>query len=305
MILRKLRSVLKKPKLLLIKPLVFLSPLLGDKMYLELLFPLKVGYKLNLKNPTSYNEKLQWLKLYYREADLSRMADKYEYKEYVKQHAGEEYNVKNYGVWNNEEEIDFDKLPSRFVLKTTHDQGGVVICRDKSTFDIPKAKHKLKKHLKRNLYYLFREWVYKDIKPRIIAEEYLEDTSEEGLKDYKFYCFDGEPKLMYIACGRQGNVSYLDFYDLDFNYIDLKRPKYHQLGPVHRKPLNWELMIELARKMSKGRPHVRIDFYEVDGRLLFGEFTLFQGGGLMPFYPESWDYKLGSYLKLPLEKTHN
>lgn len=299
MILRKLRSIIKKPKLLLIKPLMLLSPLFGDKMYLKMLFPLKVGYKLNLDNPKSYNEKLQWLKLYYKNPLLPKLVDKYEYKEYVKKNVGEQFVIKTYGVWTSVEEIDFDNLPSQFVLKTTHDQGGVIVCKDKSNFDIVNAKKKLQKHLKRNLYYLFREWVYNNVEPRIIAEEYLEDKSGEGLKDYKFYCFDGEPKLMYITCGKQMGVNYIDFYDMDFNYTDIKRPKFKQFGNNHVKPKNWDLMIELAKKMSYGQPHVRIDFYNVNDKLYFGEFTLFQGGGLMPFYPEKWDYILGEYIELP------
>jgi len=302
MILRKLKSVIKKPKLLLIKPLMFLSPLFGDKIYIKMLFPLKVGYKLNLKNPQSFNEKLQWLKLYYRDPLLPNLVDKYEYKEYVKKNVGEQFVIKTYGVWTSVEEIDFDNLPSQFVLKTTHDQGGIIVCRDKSNFDIVRAKKKLQKHLNRNLYYLFREWVYNNVQPRIIAEEYLEDISTEGLKDYKFYCFDGVPKLMYITCGKQKDINYIDFYDMDFNYIDIKRPKFKQFGNNHIKPKNWDLMIEFSKKMSQGQPHVRIDFYNVNDKLYFGEFTLFQGGGLMPFYPEKWDYMLGEYISLPKPK---
>lgn len=302
MILRKFITALKKPKLLLIKSLMFLSPLFSDKIYLKMLFPLKVGYKLNLDNPKSYNEKLQWLKLNYKNPELPKLVDKYDYKEYVKKNVGEQFLIKTYGVWTSVEEIDFDNLPSQFVLKTTHDQGGVIVCQDKSTFDIVKAKKKLQKHLNRNLYYLFREWVYNEVQPRIIAEEYLEDKSKEGLKDYKFYCFDGEPKLMYITSGKQIGANYIDFYDMDFNYIDIKRPKFKQMGNHYIKPINWDLMIELAQKLSKGYPHVRIDFYDVNDKLYFGEFTLFQGGGLMPFYPEKWDYILGEYINLPETK---
>src|SRR5690606_148439 len=200
------------------------SPIFSDEFYLKRLFPLMVGYKLNLQDPKTYNEKLQWLKLYYRDPLLPCLVDKYEYKKYVKELVGERYVVKNLGVWDNFEEINFDKLPTQFVLKTTHDQGGVVICKDKSTFDIINARRKLKRHFNLNLYYLYREWPYKYIKPRIIAEEYLIDESGDDLKDYKLYCFNGEPKVMYISSGRQTNTTYLDFFDMDFNYLNIRRP---------------------------------------------------------------------------------
>jgi hypothetical protein len=256
---------------------------------------------LDLDNPRTYNEKLQWLKLYYRNPILPKLVDKFEYKSFVSARVGQEYVVKNYGIWNSVDEIEFDGLPAQFVLKTTHDQGGVVICKDKMHFNILAAKRKLRGHLKRNLYYLFREWPYREVIPRIIAEELLVEADGADLKDYKFYCFNGEPRIMYIATGRQSGGACFDFFDMDFKHLDIRRPKYGQLGDVFERPENWCDMISLARKMSEGLPHVRIDFYNVGGKIFFGEFTLFQGGGFMPFSPETWDYELGSYLRLPVE----
>lgn len=282
----------------LIKLLYFISPIFDDKTYLKLLFPLRTGYKLNINKPQTYNEKLQWLKLNYRDPLLPKLVDKYEYKLYVDKVVGSQYVVKNFGIWDSFDDIDFELLPNQFVLKTTHDQGGVVICVDKSQFNLQSAKKKLKRHLRKNLYYAFREWPYKYIKPRIIAEEYLAETSVEGLKDYKFYCFNGKPEIMYISSGRQSDVTSFGFFDMNFKVLNIKRPHYKQFND-YDKPKRWSEMIDLATTLSAGQPHVRIDFYEVDDRLLLGEYTLFQGGGMMPFYPFEWDLKMGNMLLLP------
>src|SRR5690554_3428603 len=305
MIVRKIKSIIKKPKLLLVKPLMFLSPLLGNRLYLKLLFPLKVGYKLNLKNPQTYNEKLQWLKLYYRNPLLPKMVDKYEYKEYIKQKIGDKYVVENYGIWNSFDEIDFDSLPAQFVLKTTHDQGGVVICRDKSTFNFKKAKVKLDKHMKTNLFFKFREWPYKTVEARIIAEKFLIEEDFDDLMDYKFYCFHGKPEILYVSYGRGTADVYLDFYDMNLNYLDIQRPAHRTSGKPLNKPMNFELMVNLAQQIAGVEPHVRIDFYNIRGKIYFGEYTLFQGGGMMPFIPKKWDYILGEMLNLDKVSSEN
>lgn len=298
-IFQKVKTILNKPKYILIKFLYLISPLLPEKLYLKLLFPLRTGYRLNLKKPRTYNEKLQWLKLNYRNELLPKLVDKFEFKEYAKSIIDNKYIVETYGVWDNFEDIDFKKLPNKFVLKTTHDQGGVVICKDKSKLDLGKTESKLNKHLnRRSLYYLMREWPYKSVKPRIIAEELLIEDNDLGLKDYKFYCFDGEPKILYVSYGREGKNTYLDFYDIEFNKLDIKRPKYIQPKEIMAKPDNFDLMVELATKLSENQPHVRVDFYNIKGQIKLGEFTLFQGGGMMPFYPTEWDYKLGEWLNL-------
>lgn len=293
----KVKTFIKNPKVVLIKILYFISPILGDKTYLSLLFPLKVKYRLNLRDPRTYNEKLQWMKLYYRKPLMCKLVDKYEVKTYVKEKIGSQYVVTNYGVWDSFDEIDFTTLPSQFVLKTTHDQGGVVICRDKSEFNFDKAKEKLNRHLKRNFYLLLREWPYKDVKPRIIAEELLADDSEGEIDDYKFFCFNGEPKMMFISTERQAGKPKFNFYDIDFNELDIIRGAGKSNKDIMR-PVNYDLMVSLARELSAGLPHVRVDFYSVREEVLFGEYTFFSGGGLKPFYPEKWDRIMGDWIQL-------
>lgn len=298
-ILRRLQTAIYKPHSILIHLLTKLSPFLSDKLYLKLLFPLRTGYLLNLKNPQTYNEKLQWLKLYYRDSRLPALVDKYEYKKFVKEKIGGEFIIQTYGIWNSFDEVDFASLPNQFVLKTTHDQGGVIICFDKSNFDYQGAKKKMTKHLKRNLFYLMREWPYKYVRPRILAEKLLVDEEKGDLWDYKFYCFNGKPIYMYISMGRLRDKTHFYFYDMDFNFLNIKRSNYRPGDAVIEKPRNWDRMIKLAGVLSEGQPHVRIDFYEVGGNIYVGEYTLFQGGGMMPFIPEEWDYKFGQHLILP------
>lgn len=296
-VLKRINNRLSDPKTILIQVLYFLSPLFNDKLYLKLLFRLKMDQNLNLKNPQTYNEKLNWLKIYYRNPLMCTLADKYEVKDFVRKTIGEEFVIKNYGVWNSFDEINLDLLPNQFVLKTTHDSGGVVICRDKETFNFKKAKEKLENHLKRNLYHNYREWPYKNLKPRIIAEEYLVDESGTELKDYKFFCFNGEVKALFIATDRQSGDAKFDFYDQNFNHLDLIQ--FHkQSGKLLKKPQNFELMLSLSEKLGKGFPHVRVDFYNINGKILFGEYTFYHHGGVVPFTPKEWDYKFGSWIKL-------
>lgn len=295
---RKLITFFKNPKILFIKFLYISSSNFNDETYLKMLFPLKVGYRLNLNNPSTYNEKLQWLKIYYKKPIMTTMVDKFAAKDFAANIIGNEYIVPSYGVWKKFEDIDFNKLPNQFVLKTTHDQGGVVIVTDKNNFNKKAAEKKLKKHLKFEHFYLTREWPYKDVKPQIMAEALLIDSTIEDLYDYKFYCFHGVPKIMYIAHGRQGDICYLDFYDMDFNKLDISRPGYLQSNKKFSIPDNWELMKELARKLAVGFPHLRVDFYNINGKIYLGELTFFQGGGLMKFSPQEWDYKLGDWIHL-------
>lgn len=298
-LIRKINTVIKKPQTIFIKILEVLSPLLGDKIYIEILFRLKVGYKLNLNNPRTFNEKLQWLKLYYRNPKLIQMVDKYEVKVYIQNTIGEEYVISTLGVWDSFDDIDFENLPDKFVLKTTHDQGGVVICEDKNKFNYSGAQHKLNKHLKRNFYLKYREWPYKDVKPRIIAEEFIGEDSLE-LKDYKFYCFNGEAKMVFIASGRNTMEKKFDFYDIHFNHLDIKRANTIQSKEGNQIPENYYKMVELAESLSSGLPHVRVDFFNIDGKIYFGELTFFTGAGMNPFYPEKWDYIIGDWIDLKL-----
>ena len=264
---------------------------------------MRLEHPLNLENPKSYNEKLQWLKLYDRRPEYSIMVDKAEVKKYVASIIGEEHIIPTLAVYNRVEEIDFDSLPNQFVLKCTHDSGGIVICKDKESLDRKATKKKIKKGQKTNYFYQNREWVYKNVRPRIIAEQYMTNDSNsdvDELSDYKWFCFGGEPKAMFIATDRfaEGEETKFDFYDMDFNHLPFTNGHPNSSKPIP-KPAGFERMKELARKLSKGLPHVRVDFYDVNGHIYFGEFTFFHWSGTMPFEPEEWDYKFGEWLKLP------
>jgi len=299
---RKINTVLHNPQSILQKILYLTSPIFSDNFYLKLLFPLKTGYKLNINSPKTYNEKLQWLKIHYRKPIMTQMVDKFAAKEFARNIIGDEYIVESYGVWDSFDEINFDKLPTQFVLKTTHDQGGVVIVTNKEVFDKKAVKEKLNRHLKVEHYYLTREWPYKNVRPRIMAEELLSDDKVDDLYDYKFYCFHGEPKLMYISHGNQSDIKYLDFFDMNFSKVNINRPGFSQSKLEFNIPENWELMKSLARSLSNGFPHLRVDFYNISGRVYLGELTFFQGGGMMPFYPNDWDLILGSWIDLEAVK---
>lgn len=297
----KTKTVLRNPKSVLIKALYFTSPLFSDRTYLKMLFPLNLGYRLNLDNPKTFNEKLQWLKINYRRPEMTQMVDKYEAKEFASKIIGDEYIVKNYGVWDSFDDIDFENLPEKFVLKTTHDQGGVVIIKDKNNFDKQAARKKLQKHLKVKHYYLTREWPYKDVKPRILAEEVLFDGEKSQPNDYKFYCFNGEPKVMLVATERSKKAKF-NYFDMDFNSVDLQQGG-ERSDKAITEPQGFRKMIELSKKLSKGLPHVRADFYDIDGNVYFGEMTFFDSGGMAAFEPEKWDKIWGDWIDLEQIKT--
>lgn len=277
----------------------FLEKFVPDKIYLKYLFKKRLGKKLNLKNPVTYNEKLQWLKLYDRKLEYCKMVDKYEVKDYVKSLIGEQYIIPTLGLWKTFEEIDFSKLPNKFVLKCTHDSGGLVICQNKDDLDLNEAKKKINKCLKNNFYYHSREWPYKFVEPRIIAEPYIEDVKDKELRDYKFFCFSGEPKYLFIATGRNAATeTCFDFFDMDFNHLDIKNGHPCAKETPH-KPEKFEEMKRLAAILSKDIPHVRVDFYEVNGKVLFGELTFYHWGGLVKFEPDYWDKTFGDLIILP------
>ena len=268
-----------------------------DKAYIQIYYFSHFKHFANLRNPKTYNEKLNWLKLHDHNPIYTTMVDKYEAKKYVADIIGDEYIIPTLGVWNHFDEIDFDALPNQFVLKCTHDSEGLVIVKDKNKLDKKLAREKIEAALKLNFYYIGREWPYKNVKPRIIAEQYMEDHVDGELRDYKFFCFDGEPKAMFIASDRSKDATKFDYYDLDFNHLDLKQ-HYPNAGTV-RKPVTFDKMIELSKVLSKGLPHVRVDFYEVNGHLYFGEMTFYHFSGFMPFQPAKWDDIFGEWLKLP------
>lgn len=275
--------------------------ILPDKLYLSLLYQVRTGQKINWKNPKSFNEKLNWLKLYDRRPEYVKMADKYEVREYIKEKLGEEYLIPIYGVWDKVEEIDFSKLPGQFVLKCTHDSASVIVCKDKQKFDEVAALQKLKHFLEINYFYPSREWPYKEIKPRIIAEQYMVDESCTELKDYKIYNFNGVPELIQVDFGRF-TYHERNLYSTDWEYIDeqIEYPKNPAVQIV--KPDNLEEMLECAKKLSMGIPSVRTDFYSINGKTYFGEITFYQEGGFGKFENESYARKLGDKIQLPIKR---
>ncbi len=275
-----------------------------DEIYLKIAYLIKMGRMLHLDSPVTFNEKLQWLKLHDRRPEYTMMVDKYEVKEYVASIIGREHIIPTLGIWDRFDDIDFDQLPDRFVLKCTHDSGGLVICKNKSKLDINDARKKINRSLKHNFFWGQREWPYKDVKPRVIAEQYMEDETGE-LRDYKFFCFDGEVKALFIASDRTKDVdTKFDFFDENFNHLPFTNGHPNAEVPPS-KPVCFEEMKSLASILSKEIPQVRVDFYEIRGKVYFGEMTFFHWSGMTPFVPEEWDYKFGSWIKLPIMSGNN
>lgn len=269
-------------------------------MFLKIAYRIKMRRKLNLVNPVTYNEKLQWLKLYDRKEVYTKLVDKYEVKKIVASIIGDEYIIPTLGIWHHFDEIDFESLPDQFVLKCTHDSGGVVVCKNKKSLDKKKAKSIIEDSLKRNFFQVGREWPYKNVLPRIIAEEYKEDPDTKELRDYKFFCFDGNVKSLFIASDRfsESEETKFDFFDANFTHLPFTNGHPNASVPP-KKPNQFDLMKELAAKLSLGIPQVRVDFYEVGDKVFFGEMTFFHWSGMKAFIPEEWDYKFGEYIKLP------
>lgn len=293
-------TYIKKPKTLGLAILSHFGTWLPDSLYLKIMFRLKMGYKLNLKNPQTFNEKLQWLKLYNRKPEYTRMVDKSEAKTVAENILGKGCVIPTLGVWNKFEEIDFNSLPDSFVLKTTNGGGGggVIICRDKSKLNLASAAERLKSSLKANIYRHLKEWPYKNVKPRIIAEKFMVDESGE-LRDYKFYCFNGEPKVFLVASERfSGHRTYFDYFDMEGNHLPFTQGGIN--NPVTPElPSTFVEMKQVAMKLSHGLPHVRIDLYSVDEKVYFGEFTFFDSSGFEKFTPREWDNIFGGWIILP------
>ena len=264
-------------------------------------FKNRVGYDLNLDNPTTFNEKIMWSKLYYQNPLITTCCDKYAVKDYVTETIGDEYIVKTIGQWDNPEDIDFDALPNQFALKVNWSSGYNIIVKDKSKLDIPATLRKLKMWMKpdRNAYYQFFNWGFKHVKPVIYAEEYLEQVDGQ-VYDYKFFMFGGEMKMMFIATDRTGvNQLTHDFFDRDFNALPFTYGGIRHADPLPPKPKHFEKMIELAENLSKPFPFVRVDFYEMGDRIALGEMTFYPGGGILPFDPVEWDHQIGQWYPLP------
>lgn len=299
---KKIRQWWKDPQRFISGILLKIAPVLPDKLYLSCMVRVQCGYWPSWKNPQTYNEKLNWLKLYNRQPEYTMMVDKYAVKEYVARIIGDKYIIPTLGVWNRPEDIDWDKLPNRFVLKTTHGGGneGVVICQNKAQFDRNKAIAKLNKSLKTDIYTTLREWPYKNVCRRIIAEQFIEGKDGD-LPDYKFFAFNGEVKALFVGSERQLGEVKFDYFDAEFNHLDIVQS--HPMSSKQiPKPDNFEKMKEIASQLSKGLPHVRVDLYNVNGKIYFGELTFFHHGGITPFHPQKWDFTFGSWITLPKSK---
>jgi len=275
------------------------NKLVPDSLYVRLKFRKNFGRWPNLRNPQTFNEKLNWLKLHDRNPLYTRMVDKYEAKEYVASIIGEEYIIPTYGVWDRAEDIDFDSLPDKFVLKATHDSGRVIICKDKSQLDRQTAIKEMKKSLNRNFYAVTREWPYKNVRPRIIAEKLLEVVDGEEIADYKFHNFNGVPKIILVCRDRFAETGLTeDFFDAQWRHLNVKRPG-HPNAPIEEEcPPTLDKMIELSERLSKDYPFMRTDFYTIGEKIYFGEITLYPASGSVPFDPANYDEIMGKWLDI-------
>ena len=277
-----------------------LEPFLSDKHYLQIRFWLRVGYWPNLDHPRSFNEKLNWLKLHDHHPEYTMMVDKATAKDYVASIIGKEYIIPTIGIWDSIEEINWELLPNQFVMKNTGDSGGIVVCKDKKSLNIEAAKAKLTKGIEVDYYKYNKEYPYKEVRNRIIVEAYMEDESAYELKDYKIHCFNGEPQIILVCKDRYTKTGITeDFFSVKWEHLNVKRPSIPNSKTDIHKPQNLDLMLSLAKLLSKGIPFLRVDFYNVHGNIYFGELTFFPASGMGKFIPEEWDYKIGELLKLP------
>lgn len=295
-------KLIKKDRCLLGKKIILrFFKWLPDSIYLRILYRFAMGHRLNLKNPQTFTEKIQWLKLYDRKPEYTTMVDKYAVKEYVAERIGKKYVIPTLGVWDKPEQIDFDLLPGKFVLKTTHGGGGggVIVCPDKSKLDIKATRIKLTAALKANIYRNYREWPYKNVPRRIIAEKFIEIPEKKNLTDYKVYCFNGLPRYIQVIQDRN-TMETIDFFDTEWNHQE-----FYGLNPIPKpanaaipKPANLQEMLQISKKLAKGTDFVRVDVYQVKDGIYFGELTFYPASGLGTFTPKEWNQKLGDLLRL-------
>lgn len=277
----------------------------NDEIYLQYRYFFIFKKKLNLKNPEGFNEKINWLKIYNRIPYYTDIADKSLVKTFIINKIGKRYVIPTLGVWDSFDDISFDSLPNQFVLKSTNGGGGtgVIICKNKASFDKVNAKLKLESSMKSN-WKIEREWIYRDIKPKIIAEEYICNVDGGELVDYKFFCFNGEPKLLFIASDRyeSGESLKFDWYDMDLNHLPIISKGYKNSNKQINDFPEFSEMKEIARQLSEAFPFIRVDLYLIDHKVYFGELTFFHDGGVVALRPTEWEYIIGSWIKLP-EKT--
>lgn len=295
---KKILSVIKHPSLILLKLDKMNLIRLSDKKFIEYRFLSEMGYKLNLKSPQTFNEKLQWLKLYDRNPEYTKMVDKYEVREYIKEKIGEEYLIPLIGVYDKFDDIDFDKLSNQFVIKCNHDSGGLIICKDKNRLDIETARKKINRSLKTNYYYSGREWPYKNVKPKILIEKYMEDSNKSDLIDYKLFCFNGIPKIVLVCSERFSSSNMCEtWFDMNWKLIDMTESG-HRVDSTISKPKQLKKLVELSKKLSKNIPFIRVDWYEIGDKLYFGELTFYPASGFEKFEPKEWNKKIGDMLSI-------
>ena len=286
--------------------LLFLKQYFSDKNYLRIRYIKVFKRPLNLKKPKTFNENINWLKLNYKNAELPKFADKYNVRDYIKKQIGAEYLNEIYGVYDTVDEINFKNLPNQFVLKATHGSGWIIICKDKAKLDFNEVKQEINTWLNQNYYDLWGEKIYKHLKPRIICEKYLENSKDEGLVDYKFYCFNGEPNFLHVDIARYTKRHYINFYDLDWNKLPIRKG-FPNSKQFNQKPEKLDEMIEISRKLSTNLPFVRVDLYEVNGKVYFGELTFYPQNGFSSFYPKKYEREFGKLIDLKdikLPSTH-
>ncbi|MDY0243475.1 MAG: ATP-grasp fold amidoligase family protein [Sphaerochaeta sp.] len=293
---KKLTKIVRNPQLFILR--TSLVRFLSDETCVAWRYKSKTGNYLDLSNPNTFNEKIQWLKLHDHNPEYQKFVDKYAVREYVSATIGSHYLIPLIGVYNDVESIPFQTLPNTFVLKCTHDSGGVIVCKDKEKLDIPATKKILHRALKKNLYWHTREWPYKNIEPKIICEKYLVDESGYELKDYKISCFHGEPRVIQVMSNRKASTYNINHYDTTWNELHIER-KGHGSNPLGiEKPKHLEKMLEISRVLAKGVPYVRVDLYQTEDAIYFGELTLYPGSGCLSFAQTADDEYLGSMIHL-------
>lgn len=306
--MRKLSDFIKNPLDLpaAIVRFALANTMKNDRRYISILYYATFGRKINLDTPVTFSEKIQWLKLYDRNPKYTQMVDKYAVKEYVSGIIGEEHVIPTLGIWDNAEDIDWGNLPDKFVLKCTHDSGTIIVVKDKSKLNRESAIRKLRSGLKRDYYLYCREWPYKNVPRRIIAEKYIEPMpGRDDLPDFKFFCFNGEPRYCQVISGRNSKMC-IDFFDYDWNHQPFHEPKNYPFADIIiEKPKNLNKMWEMARKLATDKSFSRIDFYDLGDQVYFGEITFYPTSGMGGFRPKSWDKQFGELIQLPNSNGQN
>lgn len=288
------------------KLIEFVAPILSDRIFIKLMFYHRVGYWCNLKNPQTFCEKIQWLKLNNKRTDFTKLVDKVDSKRFVESIVGNEYIIPTLGVWDHFDDIDFSKLPDGFIIKCAHDSSKGVVVKDKSLINVVSLKKRME-HFQRRSYFMHnREYPYKDVPHRLIAEQFMVNGTDKVLKDYKFFCFNGKAEFCQLIADRTTDET-IDFYDRNWNHQEFigLNPKVHQASDLEKMPVNYQEMLEVADKLATAinHPFVRIDLYNVNGKVYFGEITFFPAGGFGSFRPNIWNKKLGQMLNIDYKQV--